>query len=136
MEITKWMEKVITCLKRSKPLAGRGIIIEETPLGSRIHSKAKIEKAGGGTTVVKLVIGEQIEESNMQYWAVYYNLTDDVETAESIDCIASLMVEITDEIPAGTIVFGFDSGTTLKIDEETYPLIYFDISRWLDETEP
>jgi hypothetical protein len=46
MEITKWMEKVITCLKRSKPLAGRGIVIEETPLGSRIHLKAIFEAGG------------------------------------------------------------------------------------------
>jgi len=107
MEITKWMEKVITCLKRGKPLAGRGIIVEETPLGSRIHAKAVIEGAAaqGSPAYYCKTTGQT---------GLYYNVDiyDKIEGKKISNGYALPMnLLFSENIPMGTPVVAFKTTT-------------------------
>lgn len=106
MEIIAWMEKTITCLKRGKPLAGRGIVIEETPLGSRIHAKAVIEGTTQGSAAYYCKVTGRT--------GLYYNVDiyDKIEgTKISNGYALPVNLLFSETIPAGTPVAAFETTT-------------------------
>lgn len=103
---------------------GKTIGVTRTAGGSVLTSLGSSE----GTLAVKLKLGSHL--SGLQYYAIYYDIDDDTLSSWT-PCVASSIVDLEEEDLTDIIITGFNVGLDVEISGEMYPLIYFDIPRWL-----